>query len=311
MRTDMQPEKAKLSARHTKAASSSSKSAILVEASRSATLAMVTHLDLQDCRRALSPSRETSNGNRAQIPEHDSLHDSEFRNEKVLPDPSLSSPKPDHIHIAVIDDHPLYRDGVVQTLRGVSRFEVVAEGASREDAVRIAQEQMPDLMLLDINIPGNGIEAAKDIARLCPVVKILILTASDSQDDVFSGLEAGARGYILKGIGGADLAKMITSVYSGETIITPGLAGQILSRMNRAPVADLHAPVPSELTKREDEILALVAAGSTNKEVAIVLKISEKTVKHYMTNIMQKLHVRNRVEAAMARRPAAMGLTGK
>ena len=299
MRTDMQPEKAKLSARHAKTASSPSKSAILVEASRSATLAMVAHLDLQDCRRALSPSRENSNGNRAQTPERGSLRDSEFRSEKVLPDPSLNSPKPDHIHIAVIDDHPLYRDGVVQTLRGVSRFEVVAEGASREDAVRIAQEQMPDLMLLDISIPGNGIEAAKDIARLCPVVKILFLTASESQDDVFSGLEAGARGYVLKGIGGAELAKMITSVYSGETIITPGLAGQILSRMNRAPVADLHAPVPSELTKREDEILALVAAGSTNKEVAIVLNVSPYTVETHRTHLMQKLNLHNTAEVVL------------
>jgi DNA-binding NarL/FixJ family response regulator len=212
---------------------------------------------------------------------------------------------PDKITIAIIDDHPLYRDGVVQTLKRTESFDVVAEGASKDDALRIAQDHLPDVMLLDVNIPGNGVEAAAEIARLCPVVKIVFLTASDADSNVFGGLQAGGRGYVLKGISGPELANMLTAVHRGETIITPGLAGRLLTTMNRNPGANSPYAAHSELTVREDEILDRVTEGLTNKEVAIALGLTEKTVKHYMTNIMQKLHVRNRVEAAMSRRASA------
>jgi two-component system, NarL family, nitrate/nitrite response regulator NarL len=212
---------------------------------------------------------------------------------------------PDRISIAIIDDHPLYRDGVVQTLKRTDLFDVVAEGGSKDEALRIAQDHLPDVMLLDVNIPGNGVEAAAEIGRLCPVVKIVFLTASDADSNVFGGLQAGGRGYVLKGISGPELANMLTAVHRGETIITPGLAGRLLTTMNRSGGANSPYAAHSELTVREDEILDRVTEGLTNKEVAIALGLTEKTVKHYMTNIMQKLHVRNRVEAAMARRASA------
>lgn len=215
---------------------------------------------------------------------------------------SLPPPSGELIRLAVIDDHPLYRDGVVQTLRQSNRFDIVAEGASKQDAIQIAQQYLPDVMLLDVSIPGNGIEAASEITRICPVVKILFLTASENECDVFAGLEAGARGYLVKGISGRELIDMLSAIHRGETIITPGLAGRIMSTMNRKSSASGNSS-HCDLTTREDQILEHVARGLTNKEVAIALNLTEKTVKHYMTNIMQKLHVRNRVEAAMLRRP--------
>lgn len=157
-------------------------------------------------------------------------------------------------------------------------------------------------MLLDIGIPGNGIEAAVEIGRLCPAVKIVFLTASDVDTDVFCGLEIGGRGYVLKSVGGSELGSMLMAVHRGEIVITPELAGRLLSTANLQATPRSRCASPSQLTAREDEIIDRVTDGMTNKEVAIALGLTEKTVKHYMTIIMQKLHVRNRVEAAMIRR---------
>jgi DNA-binding NarL/FixJ family response regulator len=208
------------------------------------------------------------------------------------------------ISVAVIDDHPLYREGVVEAVTRIPCCHVVAEGADKVDAIRIAREHSPDLMLLDIGIPGNGIEAAAEIARLCPTVKIIFLTASDTDTDVFCGLEIGGRGYVLKSISGSELGGMLMAVHRGEVVITPELAGRLLSTANLQAAQRPRSASPSQLTAREDEIIDRVTDGMTNKEVAIALGLTEKTVKHYMTIIMQKLHVRNRVEAAMIRRAA-------
>ncbi|MCC6890671.1 MAG: response regulator transcription factor [Hyphomicrobiales bacterium] len=224
----------------------------------------------------------------------------------LTPDKRAAS---ERIRVAVIDDHPLFREGVAQTLRQSGLFEIVAEGCSKKDAVDIVQNGCPDLVLLDISIPGNGIEAAKEITQACSLTKILFLTASDSDVDVFAGLEAGARGYVIKGIGGAELVNMMVAVHRGETIVTPSLAGRIMAEIGRKPAGN--ACARSDLTRREEEILEYVAAGQTNKEVANKLRLSEKTVKHYMTNIMQKLHVRNRVEAAMSRLTVSPDLAGR
>jgi two-component system, NarL family, nitrate/nitrite response regulator NarL len=211
----------------------------------------------------------------------------------------------ENIRIAIVDDHPLFREGVVAALRSCKSFDVIAQGSNSEQAVTIAQEQLPDVLLLDINLPGGGIEATKEIARLCPYVKVIMLTASESQDHVSAALEGGARGYILKGIGIEDLVRTIHAIYQGESYVTPQLAARLLNVMKhpsaQTPVQD---QLPS-LTKREEEILDGVATGKTNKEIARLLDISEKTVKHYMTNIMHKLQVRNRVEAALVVKRAA------
>lgn len=206
------------------------------------------------------------------------------------------------IQIVVIDDHPLFRDGVVNTLRSEEDFEVVAEGTSAAEAVRLAGEHLPDLLLLDINIPGGGLNAVPKIAASSPVTKIVMLTASEEEDDVVSALKAGARAYVVKGVAARELKTILRAVHNGEAYVTPALAASLLSDF-QAEVKGTRPKSPlQELTEREQGILEFVAVGKSNKEIAAELFLSEKTVKHHMTNILQKLHVRNRVEAALLAR---------
>jgi two-component system, NarL family, nitrate/nitrite response regulator NarL len=203
------------------------------------------------------------------------------------------------VRIAIVDDHPLFRDGVIATLSGDESFEMVGQGSTAEHAIQISQDILPDILLLDISLPGGGIEAAQEISRLFPYIKVIMLTASENEDHVSAALDAGARGYILKGIGASELIRTIHSVHQGESYVTPQLAGRLLTTMKRRNAAPSVEDALPSLTRREEQILDGVAQGKTNKEVANALNISEKTVKHYMTNIMHKLQVRNRVEAAL------------
>jgi two-component system, NarL family, nitrate/nitrite response regulator NarL len=210
----------------------------------------------------------------------------------------------DLITVAIIDDHPLMREGVAHTLTQSGKFSVIAMGGKGADAVRIAQDFLPEIMLLDINMPGGGIEAARQINVQCPVVKIVMLTISENQEHVCDAMEAGARGYILKGVSAAELVGTLVSIQEGQSYVTPQLAARLLRQPARAT-----APAASkldDLTDRETEILDNVAKGLTNKEIARSLNLSEKTVKHYMTNVMQKLQVRNRLEAVLTLRGEAI-----
>ena len=209
------------------------------------------------------------------------------------------------IRVAVIDDHPLFREGVAQTIRGGEGLDLVAVGASGDDALRIARELRPDVMLLDIELPGGGIEAARAIATLQLGTRIIILTASEDEDHVSTALGAGASGYVLKGISGFDLVRTILAVHDGNTYITPDLAARMLRNFNKRTTEKKVEKDVCALTPREEDILDCLATGQTNKEIAIRLNIGEKTVKHYMTNIMHKLQVRNRVEAALKARMRA------
>jgi DNA-binding NarL/FixJ family response regulator len=211
------------------------------------------------------------------------------------------------IRIAVVDDHPLFRDGVVAALSSAGMFEVVAQGSTAADALAIAAKFKPQIMLVDLGMPGGGIAAAKAIATNHPDVKVIMLTVSEVEEHVSAALESGARGYILKGIGGAELVATIRAIQEGDSYVSPALAARVLMQMRRRPAAATPAEDSVALTAREEQILALVSAGMTNKEIAIELDISEKTVKHYMTNIMQKLQVRNRVEAVMSLRKRLPG----
>lgn len=200
------------------------------------------------------------------------------------------------IRIIVIDDHPLFREGVSYTLQGQPDFAVVAQGESLDDAVRLARECAPDVMLLDLNIPGGGINAAAAITAATPAVKVIMLTASTDEDDLAAAMRAGAKGYILKGVAARELVGIVRSVWAGQGYVAPALAAGLLARpaTHQATIDPLAA-----LTEREREVLDCVAAGLSNKEVGARLHLSEKTVKHYMTIIMEKLGVRNRVEAAL------------
>jgi len=205
-----------------------------------------------------------------------------------------------NIRVVVVDDHPMFRDGVTRTLSRADNIKVIAQGESAQEAIQLAQTLMPDIVLLDVSMPGGGIEAADEIARSCPVVKIAMLTVSEREDDVMKSLQTGASGYILKGIGGQELIDIVCGIHQGESYVSPGLAARMLTELkNKPPEEVAFEDKFSDLTVREEQILVSISRGLSNKEIGRELEITEKTVKHYVTNVLQKLQVRNRVEAAL------------
>lgn len=213
------------------------------------------------------------------------------------------------LQIAIIDDHPLFRAGVAQALERYPDFDVIAEGETAAQAISIASRKLPDVMLLDVSMPGGGVNAVRQISSEAPVVKVIMLTVSEDEEDVTASLRAGAKGYVLKGVAARELAEIIRSVAGGDVYVTPSLAASLLFELTGASVRQAGEPnLLDDLTERERQILERVAAGDSNKEIGAQLQLSEKTVKHHMTNILQKLHVRNRVEAALlARRSERSG----
>ena len=212
---------------------------------------------------------------------------------------AMKSRMTNKVRVVLADDHPLFREGVARTLVADPDFDIVGEGTDADEAVKLATDLLPDIIILDISMPGSGIEAARKVASVCPVVKIIMLTVSEHDDDVTSALQAGARGYILKGIGGEELINIVKAVHHGESYVSPDLAARLLTAMKDSGRSGIQRDPLSELTAREEQILKGVARGLSNKEIGRELELQEKTVKHYMTNILQKLQVRNRVEAAL------------
>ena len=201
------------------------------------------------------------------------------------------------IRIILADDHPIFRDGLVQSIEETGEFEVVGVGESAKDAVDLTAKHKPDVALLDLSMPGGGISAARKIAAADGPTKIAMLTVSEDETDVTSALQAGAIGYVLKGVSAIELRRVLKGVAKGEAHVSPALAAQMLKLMN-APRQAQHNPI-DDLTKREEDILRRVAKGLSNREVAEELGLQEKTIKHYMTTILGKLQARNRVEAAL------------
>jgi two-component system, NarL family, nitrate/nitrite response regulator NarL len=194
------------------------------------------------------------------------------------------------IRTAVIDDHPMFREGVAKLLARTPGVEVVAVGSTAADAVRIARDILPDVLLMEIKLPDDGAAAVSTVAREHPGVRILIMTISDSDSDVTAMLQLGVHGYLLKGCTGQEIVRAVQRIHAGELCVTPDLAPRLLSETSRPGVDDL--------SSREEIILAQVSKGLSNKEIAKALNLREKTVKHYMTHIMQKLGAGNRYEAA-------------
>ncbi len=200
------------------------------------------------------------------------------------------------ITIIVADDHPLFRDGVIRTLSAAPDIEVLGEAEDARTALEQTCRFMPDVVLLDVSMPGGGLQAAKDIAAVCPVVRIVMLTVSADEETVQEALKVGASGYVLKGVSGTELISIIRNIRAGESYVTPSLAASVpqASQQTRRTSA-----ARGERTPRERDSLTELARGASNKDIAGALGISERTVKHHMTNVLQKLHLKNRVEAAL------------
>ncbi len=206
----------------------------------------------------------------------------------------------DKIQVVIADDHTLFREGLAGIISGLEDFEVVGQGGTMQEAVQLARDLLPDIILLDIDMPGGGLEAARIIAEEFPVTRIVVLTSSEEDDHLIRALKIGARAYILKGVAARELIRILRAVWAGESYVPPMLAASLLLEMREAHAQQKQTASPlDELTPREREILEGLAAGLSNKEIGGKLFLSEKTVKHYMTNILQKLQVRNRVEAAL------------
>ncbi|MBN8950496.1 MULTISPECIES: response regulator transcription factor [unclassified Rhizobium] len=200
------------------------------------------------------------------------------------------------ISLAVVDDHPLFREGVIRSLTEMDGFSIVGEGSSKEDALRIAAEHRPDVLLLDISMPGGGLDAVSQIMHRLPDQKIVMLTVSEASDDVMAALKSGAKGYVLKGVGARTLADIIRSIATGDSYVAPTLSARLISESGSASEINPF----NALTDREREVLELASAGLSNKHIGLKLDLHEKTIKHHMTQIFAKLAVSNRTEAAMA-----------
>ena len=208
---------------------------------------------------------------------------------------------PDITRIVIVDDHALFRDGLATILDAEDYLEVVGQGGSAEEAIKLTKDLKPDIILLDLDMPGDGLRAADVIANEVSQTKIIILTASEEDKNLINALKIGASGYILKGVAARELLRILRMVIDGENYVPPALAASMLLEMNMSktrPKKEVENPIDS-LTSREKEILEGLAKGLSNKEIGENLFLSEKTVKHYITIILQKLQVRNRVEAAL------------
>ena len=211
----------------------------------------------------------------------------------------------DKIRIVVADDHPLFREGVITLLQAAEDIVVVGQASDADGALRVVREEVLDVVLLDVTMPGSGLEAASRIATACPATRIIMLTVSEDEDDLLAAMKAGASGYVLKGVSARELTGVVRSVSAGEVYVAPALAFGLLREMSKPPTADPLA----ELSQRERQVLELVASGLSNQEIGLRLGLAEKTIKHYMTNILTKLQVRSRVEAALL--AAKVGIGGQ
>lgn len=200
------------------------------------------------------------------------------------------------IRVLLADDHPLFCEGVAHTLSAEADFEVIAKARSGEEAVGLAQSLRPDIVLLDVSMAGmGGIAAARRIAADLPGVRIMMLTVSENRENLMAALKSGAHGYVLKGVSAGELRAITRQVAAGEAYVTPTLAADMLTEFSHPGMGDSFP----DLTPRETAILQLLSQGLTNREIGERMFIAEKTVKHYMTSILQKLHVRSRTEAAL------------
>jgi DNA-binding NarL/FixJ family response regulator len=208
----------------------------------------------------------------------------------------------ERLRVLIVDDHALFRRGLQMVLRQEDDIDVVGEAGDGHEAVEKAQELMPDVVLMDVRMPGqSGIKATEQIKDLIPHAKILMLTISDEEADLYDAIKAGASGYLLKEISIDEVADAVRSVWSGQSRISPSMASKLLTEfaaMSKRAEERQQLPAP-RLTEREMEVLKLVAQGMNNRDIAKDLFISENTVKNHIRNILEKLHLHSRMEAVV------------
>ncbi|MEU4725921.1 response regulator transcription factor [Nonomuraea dietziae] len=210
------------------------------------------------------------------------------------------------IRVLVADDHPVYRDGLAVLLGSIPGIEVAGTAADGGQAVERAADLQPDVVVMDVRMPGlDGIEATRRIVADSPHISVVVLTMSEEDATLFAAMQAGARGYLLKGAGQEEIVRAIRAVAHGEAIFGPAIALRVAEFFQGAASAD--DPVFPQLTPREREILSMVAAGRSNAQIALALQLSPKTVRNNVSNIFAKLHVADRAEAIVRARDAGLG----
>ena len=219
-------------------------------------------------------------------------------NEEATPTPVGD----ERIRTLIVDDHALFRRGLVMVLEQEKDIELVGEAGDGQEAVQIASETMPDVVLMDVRMPRRGgIEATTQIKEIAPHTKILMLTISDEEADLYDAIKAGASGYLLKDLPIEEVATAIRDVYKGESRISPSMASKLMSEFATMVKKTDEKPVAAQprLTEREMEVLRLVAKGKNNRDIAKELFISENTVKNHIRNILEKLHLHSRMQAVV------------
>ena len=211
------------------------------------------------------------------------------------------------LRLLIADDHPLFRKGIRALLAARSEFEVVGEAATGSEAVALAEALQPDLVLMDLQMPGgSGISATREITTTSPNIRVLVVTLFEDDDSVFTALRAGARGYVLKDAEEEDIVRAIRAVGSGDAIFSPAVATRVMAFF-AASGASAPPQVFPELTDREREILGLIAQGRPNAAIAGHLALSPKTVANYVSSVFAKLQVADRAEAIVRARQAGLG----
>ena len=219
----------------------------------------------------------------------------------------MSSDNTGVIRVLVADDHPVVRSGLVGVLSSLGGFEVVAVASDGQEAVREAVLHQPDVALMDLHMPGtDGFTAIRELARVAPSVRVCVLTMYDDDDSLFAAVRAGAHGYLLKGAEQEEIARAVRAIAAGEAIFGPGIAVRVLHQLTNPP--DERTPIAfPDLTARELEILDLLAAATPTALIARRLDVTPKTISNHVSNILAKLQVTDRTQAAMMAREAGLG----
>jgi len=205
------------------------------------------------------------------------------------------------IRIVVVDDHPMFRAGLIQAVAAEGDIVVVGEGGSAAEAVELVGALRPDLLLLDARMADSGIDRVGDVLLAHPAVRVVIVTASEDDADMARALEAGVSGYVLKGTSAPDMRGIVRRVNGGESFMSAGAVGRLLDILKAGRTAAT-APPPARLSAQETRALRALAGGLSNREIGVQLGITERTVKFHLANAFAKLRVRNRVEASIAAR---------